>query len=246
MPEPITVFTQRYLAQRRNPASGFGYGLARRSAMAVAAAERAFAGAAPGSVDVVDFGCAEGAMLEDLATALGHRFGQGVGLDVFRSGQPPDDPARRLRFVAQDLFRAWPYPLADASADLALASAFAKHHPDLPRFLGEVARILRPGGIAVLLDPRPTVVKVGMRVGRFNPAYNPSPWSGRSIARLLGTTPLGGRLALQSFERYWLAPNHAIHRTGVEDWLPPGLRHLLGLHQCLVLRRLADDRSETA
>ncbi len=241
MPEPIAVFTQRYLAQRRDPSTGFGYGLARRSAMAVAAAERAFASAPPGSVDVVDFGCAEGAMLEDLAAALGDRFGQGVGLDVFRSGQPPDDPARRLRFLPQDLFRGWPYPLPDASADLALASAFAKHHPDLPRFLGEVARILRPGGIAVLLDPRPAVVRIGMRVGRFNPAYNPSPWSARSMARLLGTSPLGRRLAIESFERYWLAPNHAIHRTGVEERLPRPLRQLLGLHQCLVLRRTASD-----
>jgi hypothetical protein len=45
--------------------------------MAVAAAKRVFGQAPDTSLDVVDFGCAEGAMLEDLTLALGTRFRSG-------------------------------------------------------------------------------------------------------------------------------------------------------------------------
>ena len=233
---PGSAFAENYLAQRRDLRSSFGYGLGRRTRALLDATAGALASHA-GPIDVADFGCAEGAMLQALAQAYGPRFRSGIGLDVFRSGRPPDDPAQRIRYLTADLFRGYPYPLADASVDVVVASAFMKHHPDTGQFLGQVARVLRPGGVAVLLDPRPAVVKAGMRVGRFNPDYNPSLWSGRSIERLLAGGPLAGQLRVETFQRYWLAPNHAIHRTGVETLLPRWLIGLLGLHQCLVLRR---------
>jgi SAM-dependent methyltransferase len=47
---------------------------------------------------------------------------------------------------AQDL------PFQDASLDVVYSYAMVHHLPDLPRFFGEVVRVLRPGGRAVFLD----------------------------------------------------------------------------------------------
>jgi SAM-dependent methyltransferase len=43
-------------------------------------------------------------------------------------------------------------PVRDSSVDLVYGFAFVHHLPDLDRFLGEVARVLRPGGRAVFMD----------------------------------------------------------------------------------------------
>ena len=43
-------------------------------------------------------------------------------------------------------------PLRDCTVDLVYGFAFAHHLPDLPQFLAEVARVLRPGGRAVFMD----------------------------------------------------------------------------------------------
>ena len=52
-------------------------------------------------------------------------------------------------FAAMD---ALDLPLRDESVDLVYGFAFAHHLPDLERFLGEVARVLRPGGRCVFMD----------------------------------------------------------------------------------------------
>jgi SAM-dependent methyltransferase len=43
-------------------------------------------------------------------------------------------------------------PLRDASVDVVYGFAFVHHLPELERFLGEVARVLRPGGHCVFMD----------------------------------------------------------------------------------------------
>jgi len=47
-------------------------------------------------LDIVDFGCADGAMLEAIATHIPGRFGSGLGLDVFRSGIPQKNDSLRI------------------------------------------------------------------------------------------------------------------------------------------------------
>ena len=54
-----------------------------------------------------------------------------------------------LMFAAID---AMDLPLRDESVDVVYGFAFAHHLPDVDRFLGEVARVLRPGGRCVLMD----------------------------------------------------------------------------------------------
>lgn len=212
--------------------------LARRSQRAIAAIELHCSGDLP--LDLVDFGCADGAMLFTLARRLGRRFGSGVGFDVFRGGMPSVPEGLRVRFVLADLFRDYPFVLPDRSRDVAVVSAFLKYHPSPVRFLGEVARILRPGGIAVVLDPRPLVVHLGSLVGRFNKGYIPALW-GRDRLRAFVSGPAAqeaARLEMVEFERYWVAPTARLYRTGVEAWLSRQIVQLVGLHQCAVLRRV--------
>lgn len=227
-------FNATYISARQLDDGPLGYGLRRRTGMLLSAIDRMLPTIARPRLDVIDFGCADALMLRAAARALGERYGSGLALDVFRAGAPADVDA--MRFLAVDLFETFPYPVESASTDIAIASAFMKHHPDNRRFLEQVARVLRPGGFAVLLDPRPFVVKVGMRIGKFSRQYNPSLWSPRSVQALLSDAGI----ALQPVyaERYWVAPTQALYDTGFERWLPGPLSNLLALHQCMCLKRI--------
>ncbi len=230
--------TRHYLSARLDPTSSFGYGLRRRSEMLVSSVDRFIQHEPPHAIDVIDFGCADGAMLYALKAHIGSRFRSGTGLDVFRAGLPVgNDCSPAVSFAAVDLFRQYPYPVSDASHDIAIVSAFLKHHPEPGRFLGEVARILRQGGIAVLLDPRPVVVKLASLFGRFNPDYNPSLWTRNSVKELLLAESVAG-FDIAHFERFWTAPNYATYSLGVERYLPRWLNSLCSMHQCLILRRI--------
>ncbi len=235
MKTPSQNATECYLSGRRDPTSSFGYGLFRRTTMLLDSLDAHAFEPPRARLDVVDFGCADGTMLEAMAAHLPERFGSGLGLDVFRGGVPRENPASRIEFQALDLFKQFPFPVADASRDVAIASAFLKHHPQPARFLSEVARILRPGGIVQLLDPRPFVVHIGQRLGRFNPEYNPSLWGRATIERLLRAQPRESGLRLGPYRRYWVAPNYGLYRLGLERVLPASVKHVLSLHQCLVL-----------
>lgn len=219
-----------YFNERLDENSPYGYCLSRRITMVLSVTDRHQL-----SGDVVDFGCADSMMLDAVAEHLQSRFSSGLGVDVFPTAMPPDQPDRRLHFQRVDLFKEFPFPIESESFDVAIASAFLKHHPAPARFLTEVNRILRVGGHLLLLDPRPMVVKIGMKFGRFRPKANPSVWSKRTISTLISDRNLG--LWIKEYERYWIAPNYQLFSLGLEDLLPGCLRRLAGLHQCLVLKR---------
>ena len=229
--------TERYLSGRRDTTSSFSYGLSRRTSMLLSALAAQQFEPVRDKLDIIDFGCADGAMLEALAENLGDRFASGLGLDVFRGGVPDDLQANRICFRPVDLFKTLPAPVEDASFDVAVVSAFLKHHPEPARFLSDVARILRPGGCALLLDPRPFVVRIGQTFGRFNPAYNPSLWDRTTIERLLRVPANNVGLRISAYSRYWIAPNYTLYRLGIERLFPHKIRDLIALHQCLVLRK---------
>lgn len=235
--EATEAFNERYLAARQRHSGSLSYGLGRRTRMLMTTLERLLPSLQREQLDVVDFGCADAFMLRATAETLGARHGSSTGLDVFRTGVPPDTDD--MRFLKVDLFKGFPYPLEDASCDIAIASAFMKHHPDTRRFLEEVARVLRPGGVVVLLDPRPFVVKVGMIFGKFSRHYNPSLWSAKSVAELVASA--GIELRPEFHARYWVAPVQSIYDTGIENVMPSAVVNLLALHQCMVLRRQQRD-----
>ena len=86
-----------------------------------------------------------------------------------------------------------------------------------------------------MLDPRPFVVRIGQRFGRFNPEYNPSLWDKSTIERVVSALPLESRPRIGPYTRYWIAPNQGLYRMGIERILPGPAKNLFALHQCLVL-----------
>lgn len=219
-----------YFKERLDEKSPYGYCLSRRIAMVLAVVDRHRL-----SGDIADFGCADSMMLDAVADHLQSRFTSGLGVDVFPIAVPADQPHRKMHFRKIDLFSEYPFPIQDESFDVAIASAFLKHHPEPARFLAEVYRTLRPGGHVVLLDPRPLVVNIGMKFGRFRRNANPSVWSKRTIEALISDRNLD--FWIKEYERYWIAPNHSLFELGLEALLPSCLRKVAGLHQCLLLQR---------
>ena len=93
---------------------------------------------------ILDLGCGSGALLERLA-GMGYR--QLTGVDI----RPPDSTAA-IRYEQADLdqFR---FDAPDGSFDLALAVEVIEHIENPGLFLAEVARLLRPGGLALFTTP---------------------------------------------------------------------------------------------
>jgi SAM-dependent methyltransferase len=98
---------------------------------------------APGSM-VLDIGCGPGTTVELLAAA-GHRS---VGID-YSPAFAADATARDAVALAGD---AEHLPLRAASADAALVECVLSALPDKQRAVGEVARVVRPGGLLLLSD----------------------------------------------------------------------------------------------
>ena len=93
---------------------------------------------------IIDLGCGSGALLERLA-CMGYR--QLTGVDI----RPPAATAA-IRYWQADLdqFR---LDAADGSIDLALAVEVIEHIENPGLFLAELARLLRPGGLALFTTP---------------------------------------------------------------------------------------------
>jgi SAM-dependent methyltransferase len=115
----------------------------------------AVAGAVPLSgKDVLEVGCGRGGGTAYVFERFAPR--SLTGLDLARSAIR--SASRRygrpgLRFVAGDAER---LPLADGSFDVILSVESSHCYPEMGRFLGEARRVLRPGGVMLLADFRPT------------------------------------------------------------------------------------------
>ena len=108
----------------------------------VAAKVRALA--ADPDTRILDLGCGSGALLERLAE-MGYQ--QPTGVDI----RPPAATAAiRYEQADLDLFR---LDAADGSFDLALAVEVIEHIENPGLFLAELARFLRPGGLALFTTP---------------------------------------------------------------------------------------------
>ena len=92
---------------------------------------------------VVDVGCGNGAYLAELRRR-GHH-GPVLGLDL-AEGMARSSSVHAATAVAD----AQALPLRDARADVALSLHMLYHVPDLARALGELRRIVRPGGAALI------------------------------------------------------------------------------------------------
>ena len=101
---------------------------------------------------IVDLGCGPGYMARELALAVGPG-GRVHALDL--SGPMLALARRRCRdlpavgLAAGDMTA---LALPDGSVDAAVALQSLAYVPDVARAIGEIARVLRPGGRAVVLD----------------------------------------------------------------------------------------------
>ncbi len=127
---------------------------------------------------VVDLGCGSGAFIPFAARVVGER-GKVYGVDI----QPAmlKQLERKLaRAENQDIRNvelkqasAYELPFADESVDLVYMVTVLREIPDVGRGLGEVRRVLKPGGILavteLLPDPdyplRSSTIKIGRREG---------------------------------------------------------------------------------
>jgi SAM-dependent methyltransferase len=93
-------------------------------------------------------------------------------------------------------------PFADESVDLVYGYAFVHHLPDVDGFLGEVSRVLRPGGRAVFMDDAYSVIWQGAKrtvlrplMRYFHRLQEPSPEDLRfTLAGGFRETVLGSRI----------------------------------------------------
>jgi len=96
-------------------------------------------------LDVLDAGCGGGATLESLRS----RYGSAVGVEL--AEEAVEYARERGRNVIQGSITDLPF--ADESFDLALALDVVEHVPDDGAALGEMFRVLRPGGALLVTVP---------------------------------------------------------------------------------------------
>lgn len=115
----------------------------------------------------VDTACGTGRLAGRLA-GRGHRVvGVDGSLDMVRQARRN---AAGVPFLTGDLHD---LPLADASVDLVTNALALTHVADLDAVLGEFARVLRPGGAAIISDVHPELVLRGSVVKAEGPSGQP-------------------------------------------------------------------------
>nr|MBA2565289.1 methyltransferase domain-containing protein [Gemmatimonadota bacterium] len=101
---------------------------------------------------IAELGCGDGLNLEILrAEGCGRLLGLDISLQLLAHV-----PATAV--AAADMYR---LPLRDASLDAVLVDSVLHHLQPLFPALEELARVLRPGGRACILEPRPTFLRRG-------------------------------------------------------------------------------------
>jgi SAM-dependent methyltransferase len=106
-------------------------------------------GLLPTGATVADVGCSTGFLLEDLARA--YPRATLIGIDLVSAGlRKAHRAVPKARLVRAD---ACTLPLRDASIDAVVSANLLEHVPDDCGAVREIARVLRPGAVAVLVVP---------------------------------------------------------------------------------------------
>src|SRR5215211_845191 len=109
-------------------------------------------GLRPGG-DALDLACGTGSLTRDLAKRVGPN-GRVLGVDFSREMLRAAEarPAPNIEYRLGDATKL--EGVASESFDAATIAYGARNIPDLDALFSEMARVLRPGGVAVLLPPR--------------------------------------------------------------------------------------------
>lgn len=102
--------------------------------------------------EVLDYGCSYGQASLRLR-AFGATRVHGIDISAVAVGQARESAARAgVDHVAFDVMNAEVLEFPDRSFDMVFGVAIL-HHLDIDRACGEIARVLRPDGVAVFLEP---------------------------------------------------------------------------------------------
>jgi SAM-dependent methyltransferase len=124
-------------------------------------------------LDLLDLGCGTGRWSVAQARRGAHVTAVDFSRGMLGRARPKIEDGG-VRFVEHDL-AVTPLPLAKASFDRVLLCLVLEHIADLRSLLGEVARVLRPGGFAVATQLHPAMNLLGIQA-RFD-----DPRSGRDV-----------------------------------------------------------------
>lgn len=132
-----------------------------RAGAVLRAAEIAFTGRT-----VVEIGCGTGRNTQWLSERASHV----LALDL-SEGMLAQARARvvspHVRFEQHDITLPW--PIADAAADIVVASLVLEHVPQLAAIFGEVRRVLTPGGEFFMVELHPTRQMLGRQAVYSHP-----------------------------------------------------------------------------
>jgi ubiquinone/menaquinone biosynthesis C-methylase UbiE len=145
---------------------------------------------------VVDVGCGTGALLATVARTWPGAALTGVDPAAAMIGIARDRlPAAELRVANAESL-----PLPDDSADLVLSTTSFNHWTDHPAALREIARVLVPGGLAVVVEhgpPGPLVAALLWTTGRMVRHHEPAGFV--RLARAGGLHPLRATTEREGF-----------------------------------------------
>ena len=184
------------------------YRLERRSYEVITALCTYFADP-PGKI--LDLGTADGQMLNRVKKRYpeAHCVGIEYSRELVRYGQSKYPEIGFLRADVQEL------PFSAISFDAALITAVIEHVPDPKRVIGEVFRVLKPGGLLIMTSPDPFWEYVATKVGHLN---------GDQHHQVLNITELGRLLDQNGFEvlisqKFMLSPVGLPCELFVEAWI---------------------------
>jgi SAM-dependent methyltransferase len=132
------------------------------------------------AASVVEAGCGEG-----YGAALLSRFGANVvALDY--DNQSIDHVTNTYPDVTALSANLDSFPLPDSSADFVVSLQVLEHLWDLPKFLSEIRRVLRPGGTLIISTPNRTTFSPGVNRGEkpTNP-FHVEEFDGEQIGEIL-------------------------------------------------------------
>lgn len=155
-------FRRRWLRERRRRKVGRAYDMALETARVI-----------PRGSEVLDVGCGNGFIAHHLSAMLRTSV---IGIDVMEATQAPID---YRRYDGEE------FPVADDSVDAVLLCYVLHHAQDVHAVLGQIKRVLLPGGLAVIYEDIPET-----RWDRFICWTHDRQWKSRT-----GTCAFRGRTA---------------------------------------------------
>lgn len=175
---------------------------------------------------ILDIGCADGLMTEQICEEISCEFVLGVEKSTSFALTPKPN---KVNYLYGDGCR---LPLRERSFDAVLASALLKHIPTPELFIKEAFHVLKKDGLLLICDPRPLVIRLGIITRKFDPKWLFNIWRLEKYDQFV--TNFGFRsLALG----YYLPPMPLGKRIQyvLEQWGPS----FLLLHQIGVFKKVS-------